>query len=114
MTLKRRLESVNALGQADADRDQGRDEFAGPWFTNKTAALYVCCKSVNSFYMWKKRHFIVSRSNGTVAKADLDRALKAKKRPRVMAAASLRNLERRSHAGECRASRELSGRTETV
>jgi hypothetical protein len=69
------------------------DLFRGPWFTSKIAAEYVCCRSVNAFYSWKRRHFIVSRSNGTVAKADLDRALKAKKGGRGVSPATLRNLE---------------------
>jgi len=54
--------------------------FKGPWFSNAEAAAYVCCKSVNAFYEWKRRHHIVSRGNGTVAKADLDRALRVKSR----------------------------------
>jgi hypothetical protein len=71
-----------------------RDPFAGPWFDSKTAAAYVCCKSIEGWYEWKKRHGIVSRSNHTVAKADLDRALKIK-RIRRMHPESLKNLRRR-------------------
>jgi len=70
-------------------------DFSGPWFDSRTAAAYIPCKSVKGFYEWCRRHFIVRRSNGSVAKADLDRALKAKRAKRVMAAASLANLRKR-------------------
>jgi hypothetical protein len=66
--------------------------FKGPWFTSREAQAYVCCKTLGSWYVWRKRHGIVRRSNGTVAKADLDRALRYRKKPRVMAPASLANL----------------------
>jgi hypothetical protein len=56
------------------------DRFRGPWFDSKTASEYVCCKNVRAFYSWAKRHHIIRRSNGSVAKADLDRALKARRR----------------------------------
>jgi hypothetical protein len=65
--------------------------FRGPWFSNAEGAAYVPCKSVNGFYEWKKRHHIVSRANGSVAKADLDRVLRVRratkrgKHPRTMA-----------------------------
>lgn len=52
------------------------DRFAGPWFTAKTAAAYIPCKTVRAWYDWRKRHGIVARANGTVAKADLDRELR--------------------------------------
>jgi len=52
------------------------DPFRGPWFDAKTAAAYVCCKNVRAWYEWRKRHGIVQRANHSVAKADLDRALK--------------------------------------
>lgn len=74
--------------------DQSFD-FSRPWLDSKTAAAYVGNKSVKGFYDWCRRHFIVRRNNGTVARADLDRALKAKRPKRVMAAASLANLRRK-------------------
>lgn len=67
-------------------------DFNRPWFNSRTAAAYVPCKSVKAFYEWCRRHFIVRRSNGSVAKADLDRALKAKRPRRVMNPNSLANL----------------------
>jgi len=55
------------------------DRFAGPWFDSKTAAAYIPCRSVKAWYQWRDRHGIVTRANGSVAKADLDRALRVKK-----------------------------------
>lgn len=52
------------------------DRFRRPWFDSKTAAAYVPCKNVKAWYQWRKRHGIVARANGSVAKADLDRALR--------------------------------------
>jgi hypothetical protein len=69
-----------------------RDPFAGPWFDAKTAAAYVPCRTVKAWYVWRKRHGIIQRANGSVAKADLDRVLSRRKPRRVMAAASLANL----------------------
>ncbi len=74
------------------------DRFAGPWFDAKTAALYVPCKTVKAWYQWRDRHGIVKRANGSVAKADLDRALKLTRTPRrggsVRHPHSLANLTR--------------------
>ncbi len=58
----------------------GEFTFRGPWFSNAEGAAYVCCKTVNAFYEWKRRHHIVSRANGSVAKADLDRALRVRRK----------------------------------
>lgn len=104
MTLKGRFQSVDACAQAGADQREvpQQFDFSGPWFTSKVAAAYVCSKTVRAFYTWRTRHFIVARSNGSVAKADLDRALKARKRKRVMAPASLLNLRRGVHVSHLR------------
>lgn len=72
------------------------DPFRGPWFDAKTAAAYVPCKSVKAWYVWRRRHGIVMRNNGTVHKADLDRVLRRRKPRRVMHPASLANLRKRS------------------
>jgi hypothetical protein len=69
-----------------------RDPFAGPWFTARAAAAYVPCKTVKAWYVWRKRHGIIARANGSVAKADLDRILRRRKPRRVMHPASLANL----------------------
>jgi len=71
--------------------EQPEFTFRGPWFTAKEARAYTCCKTMGAWYVWRKRHGIVRRSNGTVAKADLDRALKCVTKWK-MAPASLRNL----------------------
>jgi len=80
-----------------------RDPFAGPWFDAKTAAAYIPCKtkdgegiSVKAWHVWKRRHGIVARANGSVLKADLDRVLRRRKPRRVMHAASLANLQKRA------------------
>jgi hypothetical protein len=72
-----------------------RDPFAGPWFDAKTAAAYVPCKTVKAWYHWRRRHGIITRNNGSVAKADLDKVLRRRKPARVMHAASLANLRKR-------------------
>lgn len=71
--------------------------FRGPWFTAAEARAYVCCKTMGAWYVWRKTHGIVRRSNGTVAKADLDRALRFRKKWRV-AEATRRNL--RNYRGD--------------
>jgi hypothetical protein len=73
-----------------------RDPFAGPWFDAKTAAAYVPCANVRAWYAWRRRHGILPRSNGSVAKRDLDRILNRRTPRRVMAAASLANLRHAS------------------
>lgn len=62
-----------------ADVDEPDDPFRGPWFDSRTAAAYVPCRSVKAWYEWRKRHRIVARSNGSVMKADIDRALRMKR-----------------------------------
>jgi hypothetical protein len=69
--------------------------FRGPWFSAREAQLYVPCKSIKAWYEWRRKHGIIARSNGSVAKADLDRELARRKPRRVMAAASLANLQKR-------------------
>lgn len=78
------------------------DEFRGPWFSARTAAKYVPCLSkrggisVQGWYAWKRRHGILARNNGSVAKADLDRELRRRKPRRVVHPNSLANLQRRA------------------
>jgi hypothetical protein len=57
------------------DLTDPEDRFKGPWFDAKTAQAYVTNKTMAGWYAWRKRHGIVARANGTVLKADLDRAL---------------------------------------
>ncbi len=71
-------------------------DFSGPWFNAKTAAAYIPCASVKAWYEWRKSHGIIPRNNGSVAKADLDRALRLRKPRRLMAKASLDNLRKRT------------------
>ena len=75
-----------------------RDRFAGPWFDSKTAAAYVPCRTLKAWYAWRRRHGIIKRANGSVAKADLDRVLRRRKPRRLMHPASLANLQRRADA----------------
>jgi hypothetical protein len=75
-----------------SDAPEFKFTFRGPWFSPAEAAAYVCSKSVKAFSEWKRRKGIVSRSNGSVAKTDLDRVLRRKKTRKPMAAASLANL----------------------
>lgn len=71
-------------------------DLRGPWFTCKQAAAYIPCKTVKAFYEWRKRHGLIARANGTVAKADIDRILRRRKPRRLMHPRSLANLQRRS------------------
>jgi len=78
------------------------DPFRGPWFDSKTAAAYIPCTdrrggiSVKAWYAWRRRHGVIPRANGSVAKADLDRILRRRKPRRVMHPASLANLQKRA------------------
>jgi hypothetical protein len=72
------------------------DPFRGPYFSAATAAAYVCCKNVKSWYAWRRRHGILARNNGSVLKADLDRVLRRRKPRRVMHVNSLLNLQKRT------------------
>jgi hypothetical protein len=56
--------------------DEPLFSFRGPWFSAREAAAYIPCKNVKAWYEWRRRHGIVPRANGSVAKADLDRALR--------------------------------------
>lgn len=90
------LQAVQSFAEAGHNGDQGREhlDFSGPWFNARTAAAYVPCKSVKAFYMWRTRHGVIPRANGSVAKADLDRALALRRKSRrVMHPRSLANLE---------------------
>ncbi len=95
------LKSVQPLREADAQGDdlpQQPFNFTGPWFDSRTAAAYVGNRSVNAFYVWAHKHFIKARSSGVARylKADLDRAMKAKRPARVMSPNSLANLRKRA------------------
>lgn len=68
-------------------------DFSGPWFSSREAQRYVPCKTLSAWYRWRRRHGIIARANGSVAKADLDRVLRARKPKRVMHPASLANLQ---------------------
>lgn len=70
--------------------------YQGPWLTAKAAAAYVGSQSLNAYHVWARRHGIVKRDNGTVARVDLDRALAPKHRRRAasIARASIANLKR--------------------
>lgn len=101
MSPKQSLE-VLASAVHETDRSEQRAlrplefSFRGPWFSSREAQRYVCCKSLKSWYVWRSRHGIIPRANGSVAKADLDRVLNTRKRRRVMAPASLANLRKRA------------------
>jgi len=77
------------------------DPFRGPWFDARTAAAYIPCTakgggiSMRAWHAWKRRHGLIPRSNGSVAKADLDRILRRRRPRRVMHPASLANLQKR-------------------
>lgn len=83
------------------DVDHPDDTFKGPWFDCHTAARYVPCKSLKAWRQWRRRHGIVTRgANGSVAKRDIDRALRMTKKPtrRGLHPNSLANLSKRKVA----------------
>lgn len=91
MTLARVVAMPRSVEAAEAPAEEFA--FKGPWFTAREAAAYVRCKSVGAWYQWRKRHGIVRTTMGTVAKADLDRALLPRRRVRKrMTAVQLANL----------------------
>ncbi len=55
--------------------------FQGPLFDAQTARAYVRCSTMNAWYQWRKRHHILVLQRGLIPKADLDRALRAKRTP---------------------------------
>lgn len=68
----------------------------GVWLTQREAAIYTRRKSVKSFYQWRKSHGVVVH-HGLIARADLDRAIRATRQTldrRGAAAASQRNLRK--------------------
>lgn len=77
------------------------DPFRGlVWLTSKQAALYVGSRSVAGFREWRRRWakrgvLIPTRNNGSVAKADLDRALRVKRRVHPNSVANLAQSPRR-------------------
>jgi hypothetical protein len=81
--VKRRLDAVEPVTVAGDQPRQGADQaddFRGPWFTSQQARRYVGCASLNAWYHWRNNHGIIARSNGTVAKVDLDRELRKRSR----------------------------------
>ncbi len=52
------------------------------WMTTRDAQAYIPCKTLKATYEWLRRHHIVRRSNGSIARTDLDRALNVKRRRR--------------------------------
>lgn len=74
------------------------ETFKGPWFNSRTAAAYVPCRSLKSWYLWRDRHGIIPRANGSVAKRDIDRALRIPRKRFTPSPASLANLSKRKVA----------------
>lgn len=68
--------------------------FKGPWFSSREAAAYVTCPSLDAWYSWRRRHGIIPRGNGSVAKKDLDRELTRRPSRRGKSLASLANLRK--------------------
>lgn len=81
--MNRRLDAIEPVAVTGNEVGQGADQpddLRGPWFTSQQARRYVGCASLNAWYHWRNNHGIVARSNGTVAKADLDRELRKRSR----------------------------------
>lgn len=74
-----RLQSVEPLAEADADRGQVRDRAPHGWLNAKSAAAYLDFPSVRAFRRWAKRAGVVSGRRGRVlmfTRKDLDAAVK--------------------------------------
>lgn len=65
------------------------------WLTTRQAWLFLGCKTLKATYQWIRHHGIVRRSNGTIARRDLERELARPRRKKQMAATSLANLRKR-------------------
>lgn len=65
------------------------------WLTPRLGMEYVGCPTVHAFYMWRQRHGIIARSNNTVSRLDLDRALNPRNRKRAHLN-TLANLRKRA------------------
>lgn len=83
-------------GHRPTDVSRTPDQRFGVWLTAKQAALYVPCQSVKAFYMWRRRHGLVTARDGTVSRLDIDRIKRLRKPSRVMSAQSLVNLRKRA------------------
>lgn len=98
MSINPSLETIHARTERDTHGQQSAQQFTfrGPFFSSREAAAYIPCKSLKAFYEWCRRHGLLRRANGSIAKVDLDRELRRRRRRRPMAAASLANLRRRT------------------
>ncbi len=77
-----------------SDQSDHEFDFRGIWLTSRQAQRFVGCRSLKSWYEWRRRHGILPRNNGTVWKSDLDRELRRRKPRRVMHPNSLANLRK--------------------
>lgn len=80
MAFLKPVQPIAVRGDDLRERADQDDELRGPWFTSRQAMRYIPCASLNAWYHWRKNHGIVARSNGSVAKADLDRELRKRSR----------------------------------
>jgi len=92
---------ARSLQLADAPIEQGGGvsqggEHVGPWLSPRQALTYIPCKSLGALRKWCQRHGIVRGFGHSIAKADIDRIRKERRRRvrRPMHANSLRNLRR--------------------
>lgn len=97
MSRQQPLQSGDARSQHVAGAHDGplsAGEFPW-WMTSRQAMAYVGNRSLKAWYEWRKKHGIVARSNGTVCRRDLDKALARPRKPYTRTAISLANLTRR-------------------
>lgn len=98
------LECVEPLAVAGEEKRGVANELRevrgqfGPWLTTRDCVIFIPCKTLGGAYAWLKRHGIRRRSNGSVAKRDLERVLNQPRRRRRMVPAQLDNLRQRRTA----------------
>ena len=97
---EQRFESPHPAAEQTVGATDGplRTPEFGVWLKPVEAQAFIPCKSLKATYEWFRRHGIKRRSNGTVARRDLERELNRPRKRRVMAAASLANLRRKVSA----------------
>jgi hypothetical protein len=69
-------------------------EAFGVWLSMRDLMRFLPARSVDAARQWVRRHGVVRRGNGSVARRDVERALarQARKPRRVMHPNSLKNL----------------------
>jgi len=97
--IAQRQRGESKLPSTRLDVSDGRRETVGFWLRSDEACVYVGCKTLKGWYMWRVRHGIATDNRGRVSRRDLDQALRRPRKRRAMSPVSLANLRLR-HAAQ--------------